>query len=295
MIPTGLPHTDHADLSRVIEALGMLTPRWNVQILTTISVRPLRYTEIKARMPWLQDGQLHPKLRWLVHAGLVERTEHGPRNVAYGLSPRGTELIPVLTVIAAWGSTHLEKPTPLQSGVRGAQSATAVQDIEDSLVLIAYRHATPILWSLQARGVSSATAVAADAMPGHGLSAVYPRLRQLVEDRLVDTDGEEADYRLGPPGLALAPVYRALSAWAVGRPLAEAATHPVWGQPPAQFQPADGVWASAPDLPAAAPAKVPPALQTTPSAQWRHGDLFSHQHQIPARTPVAASAGGHRR
>ncbi|WP_329025812.1 winged helix-turn-helix transcriptional regulator [Streptomyces sp. NBC_00690] len=293
LIPTGLPHPVHADLTRVIEALGMLTPRWNVQILITVAERPLRYMEIRARLPWLQDGQLHPKLRWLVHAGLVERTEQGARHVSYGLSPRGTELVPVLTAIAAWGKTHLEQPTPAASGATSTRSTRAVQDIEDSLVLIAHRHATPILWSLQSRGPSSAKAVAADAMPGYGLSAVYPRLRQLVEDRLVDTDDEEADYRLAPPGLALAPVYRALSAWAAGRPLTEPATHPVWGQPPAQFQPADGMWASAPALPVTA-GKVPPSLQTTPSAQWRAG-FFSHQRQIPARTSAGVSAGGHRR
>ncbi|MCX4659169.1 winged helix-turn-helix transcriptional regulator [Streptomyces uncialis] len=295
MIPTGLPRTVHADLSRVIESLGMITPRWNVQILTTVAERPLRYTEIKARMPWLQDGQLHPKLRRLTAAGLVERTEHGTRHVSYGLAARGAELMPVLTVIAAWGGTHLEKPAPHQPDAAGAPTATAVQDIEDSLVLIAYRHATPILWSLQARGPSSAKAVAADAMPGHGLSAVYPRLRQLVEDRLVDTDGEEADYRLAPPGRDLAPVYRALSAWAAGRPLAAAAAHSVWGRLSAPSQSVTGMWASASSRLPAPAANTPLAVQTTPSAQWRAGELFSHQGRIPARMPAVASAGGHRR
>ncbi|MGW5679951.1 winged helix-turn-helix transcriptional regulator, partial [Streptomyces sp. NPDC003860] len=255
----------------------------NTQILITLAEQPLRYTEIKTRMPWLQDGQLHPKLRWLSDAGLVERTEHGVRHVTYGLSARGADLMPVLAVIAAWGETHLEKPTPAQPGGADAPSATAVQNIEDGLVLISYRHATAILWSLQARGTSSAKAIAADAMPGHGLSAVYPRLRQLVDDRLVDTDEAEADYRLSPPGRALAPVYRALSAWAAGRPLTNVATHPVWGHPPVLSQSVTGMWAST--------AKVPPALQTTPAAQWRAGDLFSHQ--VPARAGVVA--GGHRR
>ncbi|MFI1886007.1 winged helix-turn-helix transcriptional regulator [Streptomyces jumonjinensis] len=280
MIPTGLPPAVHADLSRVIESLGMLTPRWNARILITLAGRPLRYTEIKSRMPWLQDGQLHPKLRWLSDAGLVERTEHGVRHVTYGLSARGRDLMPVLAVISVWGDAHLEKATPTAAG---AQTASTVQDIEDSLVLISYRHATPILWSLQARGAAGATAIAADAMPGQRLSAVYPRLRQLVDDRLVDTDAERTDYRLSSPGRALAPVYRALSAWAAGRPLADAATHPVWGHPPAPSQSATGMWAST--------AKTPPAPQTTPAAQWRAGDLFSHQ--APAR--AGAPAGGHRR
>ncbi|MFD4829194.1 winged helix-turn-helix transcriptional regulator [Streptomyces uncialis] len=294
MIPTGLPRPVHADLSRVSESLGMLTPRWNVQILTTVSAQALRYTEIKARMPWLQDGQLHPKLRWLAATGLLDRTEHGVRNVTYGLSARGTDLLPVLAVIAAWGGTHLEKPAPAPPGTADVRASEVLQNIEDTLVLIGARHATPILWSLQTRGTSSAKAVAADAMPGHGLSAVYPRLRQLVDDRLVDTDADETDYRLSPAGQALAPVYRALSAWAAGRPLTDAATHPVWGHPPAPSQIADGMSASAASrLPA--PAAPAPALQTTPSARWRAGELFSHRGPVPARASVGTLTGGYRR
>ncbi|MFF0448051.1 winged helix-turn-helix transcriptional regulator [Streptomyces sp. NPDC004609] len=277
MAPTGLTPAVRTDLARVTESLSMLTPRWNVQLLLVLSDKPLRYTEIKQRMPWLADGQLHPKLRHLVELGLVDRTEHGVRHVTYGLTSRGTDLIPVLTAIATWADTHLEKE-PVSA--LGSETFRRARDVEDTLVLIAARHATPILWTLQARGTATATTVASEAMPGYGLSSVYPKLRQLIDDGLVDV-ADGTSYRLTASGRALAPVYGAITAWAAGRPLAEAVVHPLWGRPTPSQQ--TGAWASTPTrLPA-------PAIPTA----WRAGGLFSHQ--PPARALAGGPAGGPRR
>ncbi|MFI1890251.1 winged helix-turn-helix transcriptional regulator [Streptomyces jumonjinensis] len=278
MALTGLPPTARTDLARVTESLSMLIPRWNVQLLLVLADKPLRYTEIKQRMPWLADGQLHPKLRQLTDTGLVARTEHGVRHVTYGLTNRGTDLIPVLTVIVSWADAHLEKEPVSAPGLETFRRA---RDVEDTLVLIAARHATPILWTLKARGTATATTVAGEAMPGYGLSSVYPKLRQLIDDGLVDvTDG--TSYRLSASGRALAPIYGAITAWAAGRPLAEAAAHPLWGRPSAPSQ-QTGTWASTQTrLP-------PPAIPTT----WRAAALFSHQ--TPARGFAGAPAGGPRR
>lgn len=276
MAPIGLTPAVRTDLARVTESLSMLTPRWNVQLLLVLSDQPLRYTEIKQRMPWLADGQLHPKLRQLTDTGLAVRTELGFRHVTYGLTSRGTDLIPVLTVIASWADTHLEKdPAAAQEPV--AEVFRRARDVEDALVLIAARHATPILWTLKARGTATATTVAGEAMPGYGLSSVYPKLRQLIDDGLVDiTDG--TSYRLSASGRALAPVYGALSTWAVGSPLAEAAAHPLWGRPQAPSQ-QTGTQTR----------RLGPAIPTA----WRAGELFSHQ--PPARALAGAPAGGPRR
>ncbi|MFI6289362.1 winged helix-turn-helix transcriptional regulator [Streptomyces sp. NPDC051018] len=279
MASTGLSPAVRTDLARVTESLSMLTPRWNVQLLLVLSDKPLRYTEIKQRMPWLADGQLHPKLRQLTDTGLVARTEHGVRHVTYGLTSRGTDLIPVLTAIATWADTHLEKEPVSASGSEAFRRA---RDVEDTLVLIAARHATPILWTLQVCGTATVTTVAGEAMPGYGLSSVYPKLRQLVADGLVDVADGTSSYQLTASGRALAPVYGAITAWAAGRPLAEAAAHPLWGQPPAPSQ-QSGTWASTQTRLSA------PAIPTT----WRAGELFSHK--LPARALAGAPAGGPRR
>ncbi|AJT62493.1 hypothetical protein T261_0804 [Streptomyces lydicus] len=299
MATTGLPRTTLNDLSRVTETVEMLAPRWSVWVLMTLSSQPLRYAEIKPRLPWLRDGQLHPKLRKLTDAGLVERTEHAPRYVTYGLTARGSELLPVLPVIAAWGDAHLEKGLVRNktTGQMEPERIAPAQNIEDALALISPRYATPILWSLKARGGATAKTLAAEAMPTHGLTAVYKPLDRLVADGLVTATGT-GDFQLSASGQALAPVFQVVSAWAAGRPLADAGTHPLWGQGPAPSQDRSGPWLTtqsrlpAPAAAPAAPAAAPALATTTPaSTAWKSGDLFSHQ--IPAR-PISP-AGGPRR
>lgn len=85
-----------------------------------------------------------------------------------------------------------------------------------------------------------------------------------------------------------------MSAWAAGRPLADADHHPVWGQDPAPSRTEPGTWITNQSRLSAAPASTPaaPVLPAQPPvAKWKAGDLFSHR--IPART--VAPAGGHGR
>jgi DNA-binding HxlR family transcriptional regulator len=291
---TGLPPTTPNDLSSVTKTLDLLAPRWSVWVLMTISSQPLRYAEIQPRLPWLGDGQLHPRLRHLTNAGVVERTEYAPRHVTYGLTGRGAELLPVLAVIASWGDTHLEK-TLVASKATGTMELERIppaQNIDDTLALIAPRHATPILWTLQARGSASAKTLATEAMPGYGLTAVYKPLDRLVADGLVTATGS-GDFQLSASGQALAPVFQAISVWATA-PLAEARRPRGQGAAPSQNR--SGPWATTPTrLPApTAPAasSAGPALTTTPDGPaWKSNDLFSHR--IPAR-PITP-AGGPRR
>lgn len=157
MSTTGLPPAADADLARVTEALHMITPRWNVRILLALNEPPQRYTQIADKLPYLHSGQLHPKIRSLCHAGIVERTEHSARHVTYGLTRRGGQLLPVLAVIAAWAEEYLEKPE---------EPLSAIEQVEDSLTLLTRRQAVAILWALKARQEASAQVLAGFVMPG---------------------------------------------------------------------------------------------------------------------------------
>lgn len=255
----------------------MITPRWNVRIMLALSGPPLRYSQIADKMPWLQNGQLHPKLRALCDAGLVQRTEHTSRHVTYGHTDRGAALLPVLPLVVTWAEEHLEKtdrPLP------------AIEQIEDSLTLLTRRHATAILWVLKSREEVSGRALARIVMPSSDGTNVYPPLRQLVADGLVDTDGTGQPYRLSEAGKSLAPVFGALSAWSAGQPLAQAAQHPVWGRANAVTVPTRWVSNQA-RLPA--PAAPVRAGKTT----WQGRDLFSHATTAHPKTDLAA--GGPRR
>lgn len=280
MAVTALPPDTEADIARVTEALAMITPRWSVRILLALSGPPLRYSELAAKMPWLQSGQLHPKLKALCDAGLVERTEHSARHVTYGHTKRGGALLPVLPVIVTWAEEHLEqadRPLP------------AIEQIEDSLTLLTRRHAAAILWVLKSRVEVSGRALARIVMPSSDWTNVYPPLRQLVADGLVDTDGLGRPYRLSAAGEGLGPVLGALSAWCAGHPLHQAAQHPVWGHP--QAKPTPKPWVSS--QPRRAPAALPPARTGEPSPTWHHRVLFSHA--TTARPKAAIPAGGPRR
>jgi DNA-binding HxlR family transcriptional regulator len=277
---TALPPDTDADIARVTEALAMITPRWNVRILLALSGPPLRYSELAAKVSWLQNGQLHSKLRALCDAGLVERTEHTARHVTYGHTERASALLPVLPMVVTWAEEHLEK---------AERPLAAIEQIEDSLTLLTRRHAAAILWVLKSRGEVSGRALARIVMPSSDWTNIYPPLRQLVADGLVDTEGVGMPYRLSAAGDGLGPVLGTLSAWSAGQPLDHAAQHPVWGQP--QAKSAQRPWVSSPSRPA--PAALPPARTTGSSPAWHHRDLFSHA--TTSHPKAAIPAGGPRR
>ncbi|MFJ9900744.1 winged helix-turn-helix transcriptional regulator [Streptomyces sp. NPDC091280] len=283
MTLTGLPHDADTDIARVSQALAMITPRWNARILLALDAQPLRYKEIARKVPWLLNGQLHLKLRQLCDAGLVRRTEHTTRHVTYGHTDRAGTLLPVLPLIVTWAEKNLEQPE---------KPLPAIEQIEDSLTLLTRRHAVALLWVLKVRGESSGRTLARIVMPDSDWTNVYPPLRQLVADGLIDTDGSGHPYRLSAAGDALGPVLGALSAWSAGQPLRQAAHHPVWGRPDAAS--AAQKWVSNPSRrPVPAATLAPATTGRSPSPAWRHGGLFSHAG--PARPPAALPTGGPRR
>ncbi|KUM99334.1 MarR family transcriptional regulator [Streptomyces yokosukanensis] len=282
MALTGLPPDTDADVARVTEALAMITPRWNVRILLALSGQPLRYSELAAKVSWLRDGQLHPKLRQLCDAGLVQRTEHTSRHVTYGHTDRAATLLPVLPLMVTWAERYLEKSD---------QPLPAIEQVEDSLTLLTRRHAAAILWVLKIRGEASGRALAQTVMPGSDWTNIYPPLRQLVDDGLVGTDGIGQPYRLSAAGDGLGPVLGALSAWSAGQPITQAEEHPVWGRPRAA--PEERMWLSSQTrTPAPTTAPAPYPTDQTPPA-WQRTALFSHA--TPPRPLAALPTGGPRR
>nr|WSX75885.1 winged helix-turn-helix transcriptional regulator [Streptomyces sp. NBC_00899] len=297
MTATGLSRAAVADLNRVTQALEMLAPRWSVWTLMTLSEQPLRYTEIKPRLALLADGQLSPRLKALTADGLAARDARTARSVSYRLTERGQALTPVLQELTAWGDARLEKrrvPSKNIPGMFEPERIPAAQNAEDALALITARHITATMWGLQAAGTATGSELAA-ILPG-SLTAgrLYAPLGQLVDDELAERSGSRG-YRLTDHGRSLAPVFRALSAWAAGRPATSARKHPIWTL---EEQREELVAPPAPRRPVVLPAMmIPgPALSTAPgpgSAKWRPGDLFSHG--TPAPLAGAGATGGRTR
>lgn len=299
MTATGLSRAAVADLNRVTQALEMLAPRWSVWTLMTLSEQPMRYTEIKPRLALLADSQLSVRLKRLTADGLVDRDALSARNVSYRLTDRGQALAPVLAALATWGDARLEKRTVPSRAIPGMweqERIPAAQNAEDTLALITARHTTAVMWLLQAAGRASTAADLAERLPGPLTAGrLYPVLSQLVDDELAERSGSRG-YRLTAHGRSLAPVYRALSAWAAGRPASTARKHPIWSAADEQRQ--DMLRPPSPRRPApltGMPVSAGPALSTAPGPgpKWRPGDLFSHS--APAPLAGVAAMGGRAR
>ena len=291
------------DLRRVAETLEMIAPRWSVWMLMTLASEPkgLRYTEIQSRLPWLIASQITPRVRALCETGLLERTEVTHRHVTYGLTDRGRALLPTLHALAEYGDQHLDKElvetTIIMEGkpqvMQLPERIPAAQNAEDALTLISYRHATPLLWALKERGPTSIVSLRKTLLPGYSPSAVYPPVHRLIDDRLVSArqpvwptgaEDEGMELRLTDAAHALAPVYRAASTWASGRPYKDTASHPLWGAPRLPAAARTGQWAAhqaRQSTRSALPVAQPPA--PAPSKTWRPADLFSSPTTGPCR------------
>ncbi|MEC3997180.1 winged helix-turn-helix transcriptional regulator [Actinacidiphila sp. DG2A-62] len=294
MTDTGLSRAAAADLTRVTQALEMLAPRWSVWTLMTLSDQPLRYTSIGPRLALLADSQLSMRLKKLVSDGLVDRVAVTSRNVSYCLTERGQALAPVVSELARWGDTRLEKrkvPSTIP-GMWEPERIPAAQNAEDTLALITARSAAAALWGLRAGGTSTATDLASRLPGALTATRLYPVLHQLVDDGLVERTGSRG-FGLTDHGRSLAPVFRALSAWAAGRPASAARRHPIWAAGE-QREPMLRLAAPRRAVETTPAGVLPPALSTAPGTvsppRWRPGDLFSHS----ASPLVGAGATGGR-
>ncbi|MET9374021.1 helix-turn-helix domain-containing protein [Streptomyces sp. NPDC002992] len=291
------------DLPRVVETLEMIAPRWSVWVIMTLAAetQPMRYSEVNARLPWLVDGQLTPRLRALSNAGLIERTAFSRKHVTYGLTDRGRALLPTLEALAAYGDQHLDKQLVETKVTKNGTTQVemlperipAAQNAEDALVLISYKHATPLLWALEERGPSTMAALHQETMPDLSVAAVYHPVYKLSEDRLVtitpqagaDKDTlNTARISLTAAARSLAPVYQTVAAWATGRPHTDAGIHPLWGANRLPAAARSGQWAAHQarhTMRTAVPVAQPPA--PAPAKNWRPADLFSSPTTGPCR------------
>jgi DNA-binding HxlR family transcriptional regulator len=103
-------------------ALEVLGGKWKTVLLAYLKERPMRYGELRARVPALSDKVLTQRLRELEALGLVARHKRGGRGAAsrYELTPRARSLAPVLQGLYDWGAKLAPE--------LGAELASAVPD-----------------------------------------------------------------------------------------------------------------------------------------------------------------------
>lgn len=87
--------------------LAVLGGKWKTVVLAHLKQGPLRYGELRARIPSLADKVLTERLRELQAQGLVQCEKQGARGApaTYELTERGQSLGVVLQALYDWG-TH---------------------------------------------------------------------------------------------------------------------------------------------------------------------------------------------
>ena len=87
-------------------ALTLIGGKWKPVILAHLKQGPMRYGELRRRIPGLSDKMLAQRLRELEKSGLVTRRKNGGRGApsVYALTARVQALRPALAALNAWGT-----------------------------------------------------------------------------------------------------------------------------------------------------------------------------------------------
>jgi DNA-binding HxlR family transcriptional regulator len=95
-------------------SVEMIGKRWTGAIVLVLMDGPLRFSEIRHRIPDLSDRLLSERLKELEGEGIVVRhvMADGPVRVEYELSPKGRALEPAVTALKSWAQAWLEADAP---------------------------------------------------------------------------------------------------------------------------------------------------------------------------------------
>jgi DNA-binding HxlR family transcriptional regulator len=90
------------------QALSVIGGRWKSAILWELHARPLRFGELRRRLPGISEKVLYEQLREMECDGVVRRQafDEAVLRVEYSLTPAGTALNDAAHMLAQWGLAH---------------------------------------------------------------------------------------------------------------------------------------------------------------------------------------------
>ena len=88
-------------------ALDVVRKRWKASVVLELAEGGMRFGELHGRLPAVSHKVLTEVLRELEADGLLSRTVLPGRRkaVAYGLTPSGAKLVPILRALGEWSET----------------------------------------------------------------------------------------------------------------------------------------------------------------------------------------------
>jgi len=91
--------------------LDLIGGRWKGMVLYNLMEGPVRFNELRRRIPGATQRVLTRQLRELEKAGLVARlvTPSVPPRVDYELTELGRSLAPVIAALRDWGADYLDR------------------------------------------------------------------------------------------------------------------------------------------------------------------------------------------
>lgn len=115
-----------AHVCPVDAALEVISGKWKMRILWTLTQEPHRYGELHRAIPRVTEKMLAQQLRALCEDGLVHRESYPevPPRVEYSLTERGRALTPHLRRLGEWSEEHLPD--------RIADASVAEQALEEA-------------------------------------------------------------------------------------------------------------------------------------------------------------------
>lgn len=104
-----------AECSKMIQpvrdALDVLSGKWKLPIIISLSFGPKRFRQIAGEIPHITDKMLSKELRDLEMNQLVKRTVYDsvPVTIEYSMTKYGESLDSVIRELRAWGIQHRKR------------------------------------------------------------------------------------------------------------------------------------------------------------------------------------------
>jgi DNA-binding HxlR family transcriptional regulator len=93
----------------IVEGLRLVSDFWTIIIVHQLREGPQRFGDIQRGIDGLNPVTLTGRLRLLMEQGMVERLkEPGKKAVAYALTGKGRDLLPILDEMWNFGSKHFD-------------------------------------------------------------------------------------------------------------------------------------------------------------------------------------------
>lgn len=106
-------------------ALDIIGDRWTMVILQELLSEPLRYSDLRNRLPGIGSNVLSERLKRLINAGLLRQIANGPGEATfYHPTDEAQDLHPVFAEMRRWG---------VRRQLRSAAKAAKVYDVSFSV------------------------------------------------------------------------------------------------------------------------------------------------------------------